>query len=59
MFVLLVFPALLPCCATRTASSSNLQVPHLPVPALMGVSVGADLIMIAFALNRFHRKTVS
>jgi ABC-2 type transport system permease protein len=35
------------------------HVPHMPVPLVMGVLAVADLTLIAFALNRFHRKTVS
>lgn len=35
------------------------QVPHLPVLLVMVVLGLADLTLIAFALNRFHRKTIS
>jgi ABC-2 type transport system permease protein len=35
------------------------QVTHMPVPLVMAVLAVADLTLIAFALNRFHRKTVS
>jgi hypothetical protein len=35
------------------------NVPHMPMPLVMGVLAVADLALIGFALNRFHRKTVS
>jgi hypothetical protein len=35
------------------------QVPHMPVALVMGVLAVADLALVAFALNRFHRKTIS
>lgn len=35
------------------------QVPHLPVLLVMSVLALADLTLIAFSLNRFHRKTIS
>jgi ABC-2 type transport system permease protein len=35
------------------------QVPHMPLPLVIAVLGVADLVLIGFALNRFHRKTVS
>jgi ABC-2 type transport system permease protein len=35
------------------------QVPHMPVLLVMTVLALADLALIAFSLNRFHRKTIS
>ena len=35
------------------------QVPHMPVVLVMVVLGLADMTLIAFALNRFHRKTIS
>jgi ABC-2 type transport system permease protein len=35
------------------------HVPHMPVALVMGVLAVADLALVAFALNRFHRKTIS
>ncbi len=35
------------------------HVPHMPVLLVMAVLGLADLALIAFALNRFHRKTTS
>jgi ABC-2 type transport system permease protein len=34
------------------------NVPHMPMPLVMSILAVADLALIAFALNRFHRKTV-
>lgn len=34
------------------------QVPHMPLPLVMAVLAVADLALIGFALNRFHRKTI-
>jgi ABC-2 type transport system permease protein len=35
------------------------HVPHMPLPLVVVVLALADLGLIGFALNRFHRKTVS
>jgi ABC-2 type transport system permease protein len=34
------------------------QVPHLPVILVVAVLALADLALVAFSLNRFHRKTI-
>jgi len=35
------------------------QVPHMPIAVVITVLAAADLALIAFALNRFHRKTIA
>jgi len=35
------------------------QVPHMPLAVVITVLAAADLALIAFALNRFHRKTIA
>ncbi|HEY6305080.1 MAG TPA: ABC transporter permease [Candidatus Angelobacter sp.] len=35
------------------------HVPHMPVWLVISILTAADLALIAFGLNRFHRKTVS
>lgn len=34
------------------------HVPHMPVALVMAVLALADVVLIAFSLNRFHRKTI-
>jgi ABC-2 type transport system permease protein len=34
------------------------SVPHMPVLLVMSVLAVADMVLIAFGLNRFHRKTI-